>query len=340
MKYNIVTIGSAVKDSFWEIKFPLISWPRTPLKKAMVIPFGEKFYLSGIRDALGGNAANTAVTFARQGFSTAIFARVGDDLSGNIIYQKLQREKVKTSFLSRSSGENTAQSILLLQGGERSILTYRGASEKISLPNELEKKINADWLYVSLSGKSYKLFPQLVSCAKRRGIQIAFNPSDQHLREGRKQLLAHLKDVSFLVLNEGEAAQLTSLSFSQPRNVFRKLDALVPGIVAVTSGKKGVSVSDGKYLYRAGTFSEKKVIDRTGAGDAFGSGFVAGLMRNKKRTANGEWSKSSICHAIRLGSANATSVVEHIGATEGILTKNEFEKGKRWGKLKVTVARI
>ena len=66
------------------------------------------------------------------------------------------------------------------------------------------------------------------------------------------------------------------------------------------------------------------MVDRTGAGDAFGSGFVAGLIQ-----------ASRIEYAIRLGSANATSVVEYVGAKKGIVTKNDFEKSSRWKNFKI-----
>ena len=96
------------------------------------------------------------------------------------------------------------------------------------------------------------------------------------------------------------------------------------GIVVMTKGPQGVAVSDGKMIWQAGSFKEKKMVDRTGAGDAFGSGFVAGLIQ-----------ASRIEYAIRLGSANATSVVEYVGAKKGIVTKNDFEKSSRWKNFKI-----
>lgn len=116
----------------------------------------------------------------------------------------------------------------------------------------------------------------------------------------------------------------------------------MPGILAVTSGKGGATISDGKYIYKAGIFRERKLVDRTGAGDAFGSGFVAGLIRqirNPKFEIR-NLSPEAVKYAIRLASANATSVVEKIGATEGILTKKEFDKDKRWRDLRIEVKRL
>jgi len=80
-------------------------------------------------------------------------------------------------------------------------------------------------------------------------------------------------------------------------------------------------------------FKNKKIVNRTGAGDAFGSGFVAGLMR--KGTLSRKASDAAIAYAMRLASANATSVVEHMGAQTGVLGRAEFEKNPRWKSLPI-----
>ena len=93
IKLDIITIGSTTYDSFYKVNFKTIDWD-TPSHKAYAIPVGEKF---GVDEAFfenGGNAANASVTFARQGFRTAIFTRIGDDAAGVEIQQKLK------SFLS------------------------------------------------------------------------------------------------------------------------------------------------------------------------------------------------------------------------------------------------
>ena len=77
--------------------------------------------------------------------------------------------------------------------------------------------------------------------------------------------------------------------------------------------------------------------DRTGAGDAFGSGFIAGLMKAKSETKSGvaSFSPESIERAIRFASANATSKVESVGAQAGLLRKGEFENQPRWRSLRI-----
>jgi len=91
---------------------------------------------------------------------------------------------------------------------------------------------------------------------------------------------------------------------------------------------KGVSISDGKTIWQAKAFPQK-AFDRTGAGDAFGSGFVAGLIRFQDP-------RFKIQESIRLAMANATGVVEKLGGNAGALTKNEFAKAKRFKKINLT----
>lgn len=334
---DVIAIGSATRDVFLETEFELTQWGSTPSGRALVIPFGEKFAARGAYFTSGGNAANAAVTFARQGLRTGIFTTIGRDAAGEELRRIWKREGIDAKNVQVSE-KPTSYSILLLQNGERSIITYHGAIDEFRLRDADFRRMKSKWWYVSLPGDSYKEFSRLVRFGARNSIKIALNPSYKHFAGmGRRDLLKHLSDITFLVVNEGEAAAITGIPFSREKEVFRKLDDLVDGIVAVTSGRRGVTVSDGARLYKAGIFQNKKVLDRTGAGDAFGSGFVAGLIRSGEQFKNGMCKQENIAYAIRLASANATSVVERLGATEGILTKHQFDTMSRFRKLKIAV---
>ncbi len=337
--FDVITIGSVTRDAFFDASsLPLVSDPNTPSHEGFLLPLGDKFDVRDVYLTVGGNAANASTTFSRQKLYAACVGKVGNDTAGEEVIRRLKKERVVTKFLSVSEKLPTAYSALLLKNGERTILGYHGASNEFSLNDIRLKKLRAKWWYVSLSGESERLYAPLVAHAKKEGIAIALNPSGYQLAHRRDEILKSLKDISLLVLNEEEAALLTGIPFSREREVFQKLDALMsPGILVVTNGNKGVTVSDGHSIYRAGTFKEKKLVDRTGAGDAFGSGFVAGLLRSRVTKKNIETvSATPIKEAIRLASANATSVVEHMGAIEGILTKKEADMS-RFRRLKITV---
>lgn len=337
--FDVITIGSATKDNYLISKFKLIDWPETSLKKAIVLPFGEKIGVDDIYSTVGGNAVNASVTFARQGFKTACAAKLGADAAAEELKSRFKKEGVNTKLIAYSKSTPTAYSALLLANGERTILGYYGASNTLMLEDWNLKKLKSKWWYLSLSGESDKIFPYLINFAKENKIKIAFNPTGHHIGHKRQEILEALKDISFLVLNESEAAELTGVSFKDPVKVFKTLDEWTLGIVAVTRGDKGVTVSDGKFIYTAGVFKDRAIIDRTGAGDAFGGGFVSGLIRmaKLKKIKDGAFDSEDIKYAIRLASANATSVVETLGASEGALTEEQFEREPRWRDFEIEV---
>ena len=314
---DVVTIGSSTIDFFIETDFNLIPW-ETPLGKALAVPFGEKF---SSRDSLittGGNAINAAVTFARQELKVAAAVKLGIDIPGEILEERLRVEGIKNKFVIWDDAAPTSRSVILLEGGERSIITYQGSGSYLSAKDLNFRKMRAKWWYVSLSGESHKLFPRIAKASFELGVKLAVNPTMSHLREGRKQLIDNLKYVDFLVMNEGEAALLTGVESSNEADLLRGVDKMVPSLYAVTQGSKGSIVSDGNYIFRAGIFKEKRMADRTGAGDAYGSGFVAGLIRSKEKCGQFGCDPEKIQYAMRLATTNASSVVERVGGSENV----------------------
>ncbi|MDP2696334.1 MAG: carbohydrate kinase family protein [bacterium] len=330
---DVVAIGSATQDVFLKVNFPLVDKSEVPSGKAISLPFGEKLSADDIYFTIGGNAANASITFARQGQKAACISKLGQDDPADVFMKRLNKEGVKTKFIIQTPERPTSFSVLLLQAGERTIINYRGASNTFALEDLNLKKLKANWWYISLSGESSAMLKPLLKFAKENSIRIAFNPTGYHLNHYRQDIVDSLGDIDFLVVNNGEAAELLGMPFdmNKEKEVFQKLDDMVPGIIAVTRGDKGVTVSDGSFAYTAGIFTEQRILDRTGAGDAFGSGFVSTLIRYGQ-----DYKKPEVIkEAIRFASANATSVVENLGASEGILAKDSFNVDSRWEDLKI-----
>jgi sugar/nucleoside kinase (ribokinase family) len=331
--YDIITIGTATRDVFLTSLFFKTVHDPEHLKKAgfptgtaTCFSFGGKIEVNEPVFTTGGGATNTAVTFSRQGFKTATVLKLGSDVSSREIADELRRESVQViSFRHKTRGAGYS-TILLAPSGERTILTYRGAGDDLGEDEKMPfEKLKSKWAYIVPGAIDYDVINNLVNHFSKNKTLIAMNPSRYYLNLGIKRLKPILDKINVFIVNREEASYLTGIDYGDEKRIFKKLDEIIKGIVVMTEGKKGVLVSDGKSIYKAGIFSEQKTVDRTGAGDAFGSGFVAGLMRHS----------SDIEYAIRLGSANATSVVEYVGAKKGILTKNEFEKNKRWQKLNI-----
>jgi sugar/nucleoside kinase (ribokinase family) len=231
---------------------------------------------------------------------------IGQDPAGLAVLNDLDQEGVDTTHVSYSGKYSTGYSVLLLApSGERTILTYRGASTHYDAANFDLRGCNADWLYVSSMAGSMEALDKIFTQAHELGIKIMFNPGKGELSQPRK-LKALLDDVTVLSVNREEMQ--TIVEGQELEELARHALHYVP-VIIVSDGPNGVVATDGKTIVRAGMYEDVPVIDRTGAGDAFGSGFLS-------QWAQGKSLKDSIVFA----SANSTSVVAKIGAKVGILS--------------------
>lgn len=305
---KIITIGAAVQDVFLSHspEFKPVT-DKSADEVFMKLDLGAKADVNNINFSTGGGATNAAVTFARQGIDVDFMGTIADDPAGRAVLDDLDREGVGTSLISYSDRYNTGYSVLLLApSGERTILTYRGASTHYDNKNFDISKGDASWLYLSSMAGNMDILDKIFTSAKRQGIKVFFNPGKGELKQIDK-FKALLEDVDVLSVNREEAMQI--INGKSLEELIRRLAGLV-SVVIVSDGPNGVIATDGKVIIRAGMYEDVKVVDRTGAGDAFGSGFLSQYVLGK-----------SLKDSIVFASANSTSVVTKIGAKAGILHK-------------------
>lgn len=304
---KILSIGAAVQDVFLSHSDEFRAVCTNPHECFMQLTLGSKADVNKINFTTGGGATNAAVTFARQGLEAEFMGSVGDDPAAVAVLADLDKEGVDTSRVHTSKRYNTGYSVLLLApNGERTILTYRGASTHYSLNDFDFADVDADWLYISSMSGQMDVVDQVFAEAKQQGMKVMFNPGKGELKHADK-LKGLLDDVDVLLVNKDEMQ--TIVEGEELDELVRHGLHYVPTVI-VTDGPNGVVASDGKSIVRAGMYEDVKVVDRTGAGDAFGSGFLS-------QWAVGE----SLKHSIVFASANSTSVVTKIGAKTAILHK-------------------
>jgi len=312
--YDILTIGSATRDGFFEgIPFVYLKDKRFITKRGIGLPLGAKITVPEVYFLTGGGATNTATTFARLGFRTLAIFRVARDVSGETILKEMIEEGVDINFVQIDYLKPTAYSVIFLtKNGERTILSYKGCSQNLSSLEIPFNKIKTQWLFLGSLGKEKNILKKILFWAKEEKIKIAINPSKNELLWLRKNK-KYLSFFDVFIVNQEEASYLTAIPYQKEKEIFKKLNKLVSGVVVMTRGRKGVVVSDGKYMYQAPAYSKEKAKDHTGAGDAFSSGFISVLMKNKKID------EETLKEAIFFGSLNASSVVQFLGAKKGIL---------------------
>lgn len=315
---KILTVGAATQDVFLTGK--ALHGRRDVRTRDYVeqFPLGAKVDVEHVYFETGGGATNAAVTFARQGLQVGYIGKIGHDPAGAEVMRVLRKEGVATDRVVQDGKLNTGYSaIMLATSGERTILNYRGASHALVAKDVAIRTIQTDWLYITSLAGNFDLLGKLLKHANLHGIQVAIDPGAAELAQPKK-LKSLLPLVTILKCN----AQEMSLLFggTTVRDTVTRAAHACPYVVG-TDGPAGSYAAVGGNLYQAGQYQKVKGIDRTGAGDAFGSGFVAALAKG-----------SGIEDALTLASANATSVVTQIGAKPGILKTSRVKRMK----LKVT----
>lgn len=308
---RIVTLGSALQDIYLIDRDDLAPTKIGETSIFGKLLIGQKVDIDKTAFEVGGGGVNSAICFARHGHETIFMGNVARDPAGIAIVQTLEREGVDSSYVNFLSRYATGVSVILLDihSGERTALTHRGASGLFGNFNEKDLDlIQPDWLYVTTLRGDFEVLERFLPHAKELGCKVMFNPGVREL-EKPSELTKLLKYVDILLTNKSEAAQIVpGVTLAE---LLYHLGGYVPTAI-ITDGAMGGIASDGAETYRFGIYEDAKVKDATGAGDAFGSGFLAALASGK-----------TFRKALVFASANSTAVVGKIGASKGILYGNE-----------------
>ncbi len=305
--FDIITIGTATKDIFLKSKkIKVRDDIRFISGKSMAFEAGSKVEIDEVITTIGGGATNSATTFVRLGLKTATYLNIGKDLAGREIKHFLKKERIRTSFIVEEKKYLTSSSIILLEPqGERVVFVHRGAVIK-SYQLRI-KSLNAKWIYLSSVNGNLKVLEKIASYVREKNIKLAFNPGSKEMKLGIRKLFPILNVTTILILNRGEASDLMDLPYKSGKTIVRQACKLTPGIEIITDGKNGADVVYEGELYSIGIYNWP-LIDRLGAGDAFGSGFVGAYIKYK-----------NIKKALQYAAANASSVVTKIGTKAGII---------------------
>jgi len=302
----ITVIGSTVLDIILKVK-------EEKFEK------GKKIEVEDFKFSLGGGAFNASLTFKKLGLKPEIYFHLGKDFLGEIIKNKVKKLKLKTKIFLHK--EATIFSIIILPPSkERIIFVHRGKTSAFKL-SELNKiKINP-YFYVTPGNTPSLNFLKFFKKIRNKVKFIAINPSKNFLEEklAKKALsftdFVFLNDEELRILNQDYKKDLILLGKETQREI--KVKALI-----VTLGEKGSLVFTEKKIFEAGVFKPQKIIDKTGAGDAFASAFFGKIVLEK------EFNENILKLALLWGSANASSVIQKLGAQSGILDKKDYYRYK------------
>jgi sugar/nucleoside kinase (ribokinase family) len=314
MKFNVVTFGSAFVDVYLSSpEFKIVKSSQSPTGVAICEVYGGKINVQKRVMTTGGGGTNVAVGLERMGLQTASVCCVGDDDWGLFVRKELKKEGVSPLYIQVTNEAPTSYSTMLVsKDGGRSALVHRGASNKLSWYKVDWEKLDGDWFYVSSLGGDLTLLTKIIRTAQSKKIKVAFNPGSQEIKAGDK-LRAFLKEVDLLILNRQEAAELTKHEYKNKQAILKSASKLGVKLVAITEGRQGAILIRGKETISVEAFKVKSIED-TGAGDAFGCGLIAGLIKGFSQE-----------DSLRLGVANGASATTQFGPKAGLLFSTDIK---------------
>jgi sugar/nucleoside kinase (ribokinase family) len=316
---DILCVGDCKIDIFLKIPDDNPHFSLDREKNKLFLSYGEKIYIDRYVLGIGGNATNTAVGIARLGLNVGLCAEIGKDEFSQKILDKLKQEQVNTDFLSQTDKE-TSISIGLNYKEDRTLFTEHVQREH----NFNFANLQTSFIYLTSLGNIWETtYQKVLEFKKINNTKLAFNPGTIQLEKKGRVFMDILEQTDYLFVNRQEAEEilygkeleLTTEKESQIKKLLYGLRGLGTKNVVITDGDNGSFAEDENNQFYSLGIIEVKVVEKTGAGDAYTAGFLAAVLNDRP-----------IEEAMRWGALNAANVVQKIGAEEGLLQKLELEK--------------
>lgn len=325
---EVLAIGDVVTDAFIKLLDDKATTFENEDGKFLAMPFGMKvpFDHAEVIEAVG-NAANAAVSFAKFGIKSGLVSNVGGDSHGRDIIKALHDKKVDSRFVIVNPNKVTNYHYVLWYKEERTIL-IKHEEYDYHWPRFRETDI-PEWVYFSsISKNSLEKYHDLVEdwLDDNPNVKLAFQPGTYQLEAGVEKLKRLYDRAEVVVLNREEAAQVTGRDADNMHQLLDAMHSYGPTIVCITDGPSGAYASDGTNRFKMPPYPDPAPpFERTGAGDAFASTFVAALIQGNNLEGALQWAP-----------INSMNVVQHTGAQAGLLTEHEIgellKKAPEWYK--------
>ena len=287
-KIEICFIGNAIVDILSKVSFETLDELQIP-KGAMQLvdeELSDKI-LKHIQDSTiisGGSAANTAVGFKSFGGKCSFIGQIGNDKFGEMFSKDLNNSGIYFKYKDFQVKEKTSKSIILVTpDAERSMNTFLGASNKFNI-NSFEEQFIIDSSMIYIEGylfdqpEAKKAIYHCCNLAKSLHKNVALSLSDLFCVDRHRTDFLNLIEnyVDIIFANEHEIKSLYKSDLVQSINTIK--DNVVFG--AITLGSKGAIVFENKAEYSIDPIFIEELVDTTGAGDLFATGFLYGILSN------------------------------------------------------------
>ena len=311
---DFLGIGDIVIDAFIKLKDAEISGTPDTKEYKICLPFADKVPYEDVFITYAvGNAVNATVSASRLGLKTALITNIGDDKEGENCLASLKKNNINTEFVKINNGTKTNYHYVLWYGPERTILIKHE-----NYAYKMPEIGNPKWIYFSSINET--AFPFHIELADyletHPNIKFALQPGKFEIKLGIDKLNRLYKRAEIFFCNVEEAKKILKTEESNIKELLKKIRDLGPKIVAITDGPNGAYVYADENVYFIKPYPDSKPpYERTGAGDAFSSTVTVALCMGK-----------DLKEALLWGPINSMSVVQYVGAQEGLLTREKIEE--------------
>lgn len=310
---DFLAIGDIVTDAFIRIKDAEATCDLDKRNCKLCVRFGDKVPYESMTEVRAvGNSANAAVAAARLGVKSALIAHVGKDLNGENCIAELKKNGVDTHYVYSHEGIPTNYHYVLWYDVERTILV-KHAAFPVMMPSI---PVAPKMLYLSSLGDHTEAYhQQIAEYAKAHPeMKLVFQPGTFQMKLGTEVLREIYMHTYAFFCNVEEAKRILGTNEHEISMLLKALHKLGPKIVCITDGINGAYASDGVEAWYMPVYPHDPY-ERTGAGDAFASTVSVALLKGK-----------SLAEALTWGPINSMSVVQYIGAQEGLLSEDKIAK--------------
>ena len=303
----VVCLGACAMDL-------IIRVPRLPEADEMVFSVGEPGLFPG------GSTANIAAGIARIGVGSRFVGKVGDDVNGRALRDAFEADRVDTRWLMVDPTGRTAQTVIAVDPSGSRVIYSLGGTALLEAADEFAFDIldGASALYVG------EAFPEVarraMQGARSAGAYVVYGPGGMASWIGTENLAELMRLADFVLVSRSELRGITGCD--DPEAGAQQLtEQGVPGVVA-TLGEQGAACyrrphgqgTGGAPTVEWAPSFTVDVVDTTGAGDAFASGFISSLVRARP-----------IAECLRRGNACAAMAIGRVGAREALPAREELE---------------
>ncbi len=316
--FDAVCIGKTTLDQFVVLDELTLKYHLDPKSGYLTFRHGEKIEVEEFDFCIGGNATNVAVGLSRLGLNAALCSEIGDDEFSGKLQSELAKENIDKSCMVVTKGALSSFSVILNFKHERTIFMQRVKREH----NFKLEEVCAKYIFLTSLEKEWRK-PYEHALSIVNGNKLAFNPGTLQLHEGRDLVLRILKYTDTLFVNKEEAEEIvwgkekkeSNNEISYIRELLIKLNKLGPKTAVITNSSHGShAIDEFGNFYHQGIY-DAEVVEKTGAGDAYTSGFLGARLLEKP-----------IKEAMKWGAVNSTAVIKKVGATAGLLHRASLEK--------------